>query len=72
MENRIKENQLDMCRSHLLQTWWRFLVYLRWPDRMVDPADRTETYVGTIRLKLDRCRDPEKYDPFPFGQRLAL
>ena len=88
MENRIKENQLDMFGDRTsCQHWWPKSVPVvtrlagLHPDRG-DPADRIERYRAGQRLcryhpfkaVQDRCRDPEKYAPypFPFGQRLSL
>ena len=88
MENRIKENQLDMFGDRTsCQHWWpnQFRLLLASLAYTLIEAIRrialkgtelANAYVGTIRLKLfqDRCRDPEKYAPypFPFGQRLSL
>ena len=88
MENRIKENQLDMFGDRTsCQHWWpnQFRLLLASLAYTLIEAIRrialkgtelANAYVGTIRLKLfkNRCRDPEKYAPypFPFGQRLSL
>ena len=88
MENRIKENQLDMFGDRTsCQHWWpnQFrLLLASLAYTLIEEIRRialkgtelANAYVGTIRLKAvqDRCRDPEKYAPypFPFGQRLSL
>ena len=88
MENRIKENQLDMFGDRTsCQHWWpnQFRLLLASLAYTLIEAIRrialkgtelANAYVGTIRFKAvqDRCRDPEKYAPypFPFGQRLSL
>ena len=88
MENRIKENQLDMFGDRTsCQHWWpnQFRLLLASLAYTLIEAIRrialkgtelANAYVGTLQFKAvqDRCRDPEKYAPypFPFGQRLSL
>ena len=89
MENRIKENQLDMFGDRTsCQHWWpnQFRLLLaslaytlieairRIALKGTEPGQRLCRYHPFKAVQDIRCRDPEKYAPypFPFGQRLSL